>query len=196
MWVIDPAIVFVIKPLIEGKIGIIQVVKMICLSCILRIRSHPMQEATQANSIFREKQSQNYFENSKRILVLVDGSIHSLKALNGAAGLFDNEFQTNIFALNVIEWTDEEEESLDSEMTSRIVEEGRRMLRSVVIPTESDIFERIVKVGDHSSKIVQLADKLDVDYDGKNGIGNSNDDIGHVARRVLKITSKPVVLFK
>lgn len=198
MWVIDPAIVIVIKPLIEGKIGIIQVVKMICLSCFLRIRSHPMQEATQGNSIFREKQSQNYFENSKRILVLVDGSIHSLKALNGAAGLFDNEFQTKIFALNVIEWTDEEEESLDSEMTSRIEEEGRRMLRSVVIPTESDIFERIVKVGDPSSKIVQLADKLDVDLImmGRTGIGNSNDDIGHVARRVLKITSKPVVLFK
>jgi nucleotide-binding universal stress UspA family protein len=77
-----------------------------------------MQEATQGNSIFREKQSQNYFENSKRILVPVDGSRHLLKALNCAAGLFDNEFQTKIFALNVIEWTDEEEESLDSQMTS------------------------------------------------------------------------------
>ena len=79
-----------------------------------------MQEATQGNSIFREKQSQNYFENSKRILVPVDGSRHLLKALNGAAGLFDNEFQIKIFALNEIEWTDEEEESLDSQMTSRI----------------------------------------------------------------------------
>lgn len=85
-----------------------------------------------------------------------------MKALNGAAGLFDNEFQIKIFALNVIEWTDEEEESLDSQMTSRI-EEGRRMLRSVVIATESDIFERIVKVGDPSSKIVESAEKLDVD---------------------------------
>jgi urea-proton symporter len=61
----------------------------------------------------------------------------------------------------VIEWTDEEEESLESQMTSSI-EEGRRMLRSVVIATESDIFERIVKVGDPSSKIVELAEKLDV----------------------------------
>ena len=137
---------------------------MICLSCILPIRSHPIQEATQGNSIFREKQSENYFENSKRILVPVDGSIHLLKALNGAAGLFDNEFQIKIFALNVILlWTDEEEESLDSQMTSRIEEEGRRMRRSVVIATESDIFEKIVKVGDPSSKIVESAEKLDVD---------------------------------
>jgi nucleotide-binding universal stress UspA family protein len=37
------------------------------------------------------------------------------------------------------------------------------MLRSVVIATESDIFERIVKVGDPSSKIVELVEKLDVD---------------------------------
>ncbi|MDW0282625.1 MAG: sodium/solute symporter [Nitrososphaeraceae archaeon] len=198
MWVIGSAIVIVIKPLIEGKIGIIQVVKMICLSLVLRIRNHAMQEPSQGASIFREKQSQNYFENSKRILVPVDGSIHSLKALKGAAGLFDNVFQTKIFALNVIEWTDEEEESLDSEMTSRIEEEGRRMLRSVVIPTEKDIFERIVKVGDPSSKIVELAEKLDVDLImmGRTGIGNSNDDIGHVTRRVLKITFKPVILFK
>ena len=168
---------------------------MICLNCILRIRSHPIQEATQGNSIFREKQSQNYFDNSKRILVPVDGSIHLLKAPNG---LFDNVFQTKIFALNVIEWTDEEEESLDGEMTSRIEEEGRRMLRSVVIPTERDIIERIVKVGDPSSKIVELAEKLDVDLImmGRTGIGNSNDDIGHVARRVLEIKSKPVILFK
>lgn len=198
MWVIGSAIVIVIKPLIEGKVGIIQVVKMICLSLILRIRSHPRQKATHGSSIFREKQSQNYFENSKRILVPVDGSIHSLKALNGAAGLFDDVFQTKIFALNVIEWTDEEEESLDNEMTSRLEEEGRRMLRSVVISTEKGTFERIVKVGDPSSKIVELAEKLDVDLImmGRTGIGNSNEDIGHVARRVLKITSKPVVLFK
>ena len=73
-----------------------------------------------------------------------------MKALNGAAGLFDNEFQIKIFALNEIEWTDEEEESLDS-------------LRSVVIATESDIFERIVKMGDPSSKIVELVEKLDAD---------------------------------
>ena len=123
-----------------------------------------MQEATQGNSIFGEKQSQNYFENGKRILVPVDGSRHLLKALNGAAGLFDNEFQIKIFALNVILlWTDEEEESLESQMTSRIEEEGRRMRRSVVIATESDIFERIVKMGDPSSKIVESAEKHDVD---------------------------------
>ena len=51
-------------------------------------------------------------------------------------------------------------------------------------------------MGDPSSKIVELAEKLDVDLImmGRTGIGNSNDDIGHVVRKVLKITSKPVCL--
>jgi hypothetical protein len=35
--------------------------------------------------------------------------------------------------LNVIEWADEEDESSDSEMMSKIKEEGRRMLISVVV---------------------------------------------------------------
>ncbi|MGI0001543.1 MAG: hypothetical protein ACRD42_00505, partial [Nitrososphaeraceae archaeon] len=33
-------------------------------------------------------------------------------------------------------------------------------------------------------------------YDGKHGIGNSDQGLGHFTRRVLKMTSKPVVLFK
>jgi hypothetical protein len=36
--------------------------------------------------------------------VPVDGSTSSLKALSGAAGLFNNVAQTKIFALNMIEW--------------------------------------------------------------------------------------------
>lgn len=69
-------------------------------------------------------------------------------------------------------------------MTSKIEEEGRRMLRSVVIPT--DIIKRMEKVGDPSSKIVELAEKLDVDLFRREerGIGNSNDDIGRVARSI------------
>jgi nucleotide-binding universal stress UspA family protein len=83
-------------------------------------------------------------------------------------------------------------------MTSKIEEEGRSMLRSVVISTKKETFERIVKVGDPSSKIVELAEKLDIELImmGSTGIGNSDQDLGHVTRKVLKMTSKPVVLFK
>jgi nucleotide-binding universal stress UspA family protein len=78
-------------------------------------------------------------------------------------------------------------------MTSKI-EEGLRML-SVVISTKKGIFERIVKIGDPSSNIVELAKKLDIELItmGSTWIGGSNHDLGHVTRKVLKMTSKPVV---
>lgn len=119
----------------------------------------------------------------------VDGSILSLKALKGAAGLFNNVAQTKIFALNVIEWADEEDESSDSEMTSKIEEEGRRMLISVVVSTKKEIIERIVKVGNPSSKIVELVKKLDVELImmESTGIDNSDQELVHVARRVLRM---------
>ena len=56
---------------------------------------------------YTEKQNQLHFENDKRILVPVDGSLQSLKALNGAVSLFNDAARTRIFALNVIEWTDD-----------------------------------------------------------------------------------------
>lgn len=74
----------------------------------------------------------------------------------------------------MIEWADEDDESSDSEMTSRIEEQGRRMLRSVVVSTKNGSFERIVKMGDPASKIVELAEKLYVDLImmGITGLGN------------------------
>ena len=85
-------------------------------------------------------------------------------------------------------------ESLNDEMTSKVEEEGLRML-SAVIPTKKGIFERIVKIGDPSSKIVDLAEKLDIVLItmGGTGMGGSNHDLGHVTRKILKMTSKPVV---
>jgi hypothetical protein len=51
--------------------------------------------------------------------------------------------------------------SLNGEMTSKVEEEGLRIL-CAVISTKKGIFERFVKVGDPSSKIVDLAEKLDI----------------------------------
>lgn len=171
---------------------------MISLTFVANIRTSPNRDSTYDTFDYTQKQDQCYFENARRILVPIDVSLQSLKALNGAVSLFSDSVKTRIFALNVIEWTDDEEESLDGEMTSKIEEEGRRMLRSVVISTNKETFERVVKIGDPSSKIVELAEKLDIELImmGSTGIGNTEKDFGHVTRRVLKITSKPVVLFK
>ena len=80
-------------------------------------------------------------------------------------------FHTKIFVLNVIEWTDEQDESWDSRMTSKIEEEGRRkrMLRS---SSRECAHERIVKVDAPPSKM-RAGKEIDVDLImmGRTGIG-------------------------
>ena len=202
LWAIGSAIAIVIKPLIEGRVGIIHVSRMICLALILHLKlrlgeAHGEQN-TQLDSAYKRDEIAQSFEVSRKILVPIDGSIQSIKALNAATELFGKTLHTRIFALNVIEWTDEQDESWDSRMTSKIEEEGRRMLRSVVISSRECALERIVKVGDPPSKIAELAEKLDVDLImmGRTGIGNSQVEVGHVTTKVLRLTSKPVVMFK
>ena len=48
------------------------------------------------------------------------------------------------------------------------------------------------------TKRAELADKLKVDMIimSKKGIGKSTSDLGHVTQKVLKLTSKPVVLLE
>lgn len=202
LWAIGSAIAIVIKPLIEGRAGIVQVSRMICHVIIQRLKFQIYEKSgrqyARLNSAHTTDHIQHDYESSRRILVPIDGSIQSLKALNAATDLFGNALHSKIFVLNVIEWTDEQEESWDDRMTSKIEEEGRRMLRSVVVPRRECALERIVKVGDPSSKIAELAEKLDVDLImmGQTGIGNSQEQLGHVPSRVLKLTSKPVVLLK
>jgi nucleotide-binding universal stress UspA family protein len=202
LWAIGSAIAIVIKPIIEGRVGIVQVSRMICLAFVLHLKPRRgatrVEQSIQANSTYKRDQIPQYIEVSRKILVPIDGSIQSIKALNAATELFGRTLHTRIFALNVIEWTDEQDESWDSRMTSKIEEEGRRMLKSVVISSRECTLERIVRVGDPPSKIAELAEKLDVDLImmGRTGIGNSQVEVGHVTSKVLRLTSKPVLMYR
>jgi Universal stress protein family len=80
---------------------------MIYHTFLVKPRPNPSTESTYDILDYTEKQNQLYFENDKRILVPVDDSLQSLKALNGAVSLFNDAARTRIFALNVIEWTDD-----------------------------------------------------------------------------------------
>jgi len=133
-----------------------------------------------------------------KILVPIDGSARSLKALYHANYLFRGAARVRIYLLHVIEWTDEKEENIDKEMATQIQEEGKMILRSVMVPKQINDYKRIVKLGDPAEQITELADKLKVDMIimGKKGIGKSASDLGQVTQKVLKNTSKPVVLFE
>ncbi|PIW33444.1 MAG: urea active transporter, partial [Nitrosopumilales archaeon CG15_BIG_FIL_POST_REV_8_21_14_020_37_12] len=131
-----------------------------------------------------------------KILVPIDGSTKSLKALYHANYIFRGSAKVRIYLLHVIEWPDENEENVDEELMSQIQAEGRLILRSVALPRQINDYKRIVKLGDPAYKITELADKLKVDMIimGKKGIGKSASDLGSVTQKVLKNTSKPVVL--
>jgi SSS family transporter len=186
-WAATAAAVIVLLPLIESRAGIFKVLKQIGKGSIV--------EAMTERNAYYTAESQSY---QKRILVPVDGSQQSLRALDYAASIYSSfPDKVMITILNIIEWADENEESMDDALAATIEEQGRRMLRSIIIPKPARNYERMVKLGDPATKIVEMAEKLKVDMIimGATGLSNSKE-IGHVSRKVLKMTSLPVVFMK
>lgn len=74
-------------------------------------------------------------------------------------------------------------------------QEGRRILASILQRRKLD-FERIVKIGDPATKIAEIARKLEIDiiFVGIKGLGNTTSDNGHVTKKWIGSSSRPVVL--
>ena len=79
-------------------------------------------------------------------------------------------------------------------MMNKIISDGKQTLKSITIKKEIPV-ERIVKLGDPGNKIIELSEKLNADVIimGNKGLGHSSDDLGKVAKKVLKLSSKPVI---
>jgi urea-proton symporter len=187
-WAGMAATVIVLLPLIESRVGIVKVLQRIGQGSV-------EEEIVAENNAYYVADSSIY---QKRILVPVDGSQQSLRALNYAANIYATSHdRTVIYILNVIEWADEDEESMDEELAAVMEEQGRRMLRSIMIPKSAREYERMIKLGNPATKIVEMAEKLKVNMIvmGATGLSNSKE-IGHVSREVLKITSIPVMFMK
>jgi len=103
---------------------------------------------------------------------------------------------TLIYVVHIIEWPDDYEQNTeyDTELMKRVEKEGRLMLSSILIKN-SKRCERVVKIGDPANKIIKTANDLNVDFIvlGTKGLGNS-DDFGHVTRKILSESNKPVLL--
>ncbi len=180
VWAIGAAAVVMILPIIEARTSIREII-------------------TRASTTERYDDQGSDDAHDKpemRILVPVDGSVRSLRALNNANYLFRNAARVKIYLLYVIEWSDEDEENMDEKLGLQMQEEGRIILKSIVIPRQVSSYSRIVKLGNPPVKIAEMADKLEVDLIamGRKGLGNSKEDFGHITSKVLKLTSKPVVL--
>jgi SSS family transporter len=187
-WAATAASVIVLLPLIESRVGIVKVLRRIG-------QGSTVEEVTERNTYYHTPGSPSY---QKRILVPVDGSPQSLRALDHAVRIYSSvPNRVMISVLNVIEWADEDEESMDEELAAAVEEQGRRMLRSIMIPKPAKDYERMVKLGDPATKIVEMAEKLNVDMIvmGATGLSNS-EEMGHVSRKVLKMTSIPIMFMK
>lgn len=66
---------------------------------------------------------------------------------------------------------------MDEMLPSNMEEKGRRMLRSILIPKSARAYERLVKLGDPETKIVEIAEKLNVDILVMGAKGLSNHKI-------------------
>lgn len=196
VWAAAAASTVILLPIIEAKSAIIKIFR-VTFGNFFKIDSTLIQESLSQNELINNSRENE--ENIRKVLVAVDGSEYSIRALNFAIQLYDKSSNVRVYALNVIEWIDEGKgESFDHEMTSRMREEGSLMLKSLITYKRADEIVRIVKLGNPSSKIVEMAEKLGAEMIviGKKGLGDSDSDFGHVSGKVLKGTSKPVVVIK
>ena len=136
-----------------------------------------------------------------KVLVPVDGSVGSLRALTQANQLLRDAAALDVYLLYVMEWADEDDhmvEDVDEHLSGQMRKEGQIVLRSVVVPRQIHSCTRIVKLGVPAKKIAQTADKLDVDMIamGRRGLGGTDDVMGHVTLEVLGLTKRPMILLE
>ena len=134
-------------------------------------------------------------EIAQKILVAVDGSVSSMRALNYVNYVMKESSNIKVYLTHIIEWSDDDE-SMDDEMTLKMEQNGRKMLLGISLPSKLRNYERIVKLGDPAKKISELASSLNVDtiVMGRKGLSDTDSDLGHVTSKVLSTTSKPIVL--
>ena len=192
VWTISAACFLIVKPIIESK----REISIVLSNLLFIIRSKfQIRNYDHKFSMSKNNPSENPVNTSfKRILVAVDGSTSSIRALDYASHAFQAD--SIIYVIHIIEWPDDYEQNTeyDTELMKRVEKEGRLMLSSILIKN-SKRCERVVKIGDPANKIIKTANDLNVDFIvlGTKGLGNS-DDFGHVTRKILSESNKPVLL--
>lgn len=182
VWAAAAAVAVVALPLVEARSSILRMLS--------KVASSAYDDDTRQDDAPPEEHP------AVRVLVPVDGSVKSLRALNGAHYLLRDVANVRIYLMHVVEWTDEDDEDMDETLSSQMAKEGRIVLRSVAVPREAGAVTRVVKLGNPPAKIAEAADRLKVDLIamGRKGLGNSDNTLGHVTREVLRLSSRPVIL--
>lgn len=195
-WAATAAAVIIFLPLIEAKVGITKALQIMGEKTNAIATPDILMEGKPYKPTKDGTDDPLY---TKRILVPIDGSRQSLRALSYAANIYGIN-EAKIYLVYVIEWSEEENEnseSIDEELTSKMQKDGRILLNSIIVPNRAKECVRIVKMGDPATKIIEIAEKIGATMVvmGINGI-SSAIEMGSVTRKVLKGSSIPVVLVK
>lgn len=182
LWAVVAASLVWILPVIQSRDGILHVMKNIAKS------SKPRKTVKYGHDLTDN-------EIAQKILVAVDGSVSSMRALNYVNYVMKESSNIKVYLTHIIEWSDDEE-SMDEEMTIKMEQDGRKMLLGISLPSKLKNYERIVKLGDPAKKISDLASSLNVDtiVMGRKGLSDSDSNLGHVTSKVLSLTTKPIIL--
>lgn len=185
MWITASAVVIILLPLLESRVGILQAVQMM------------WRKVSELDNTLSHNKTPTDIIHTRRILVAIDGSSPSLRALNYATSLHDDMITAQIYLMYVLEWPEEGEEHLDDELLTKMEREGRILLNSIVLPSKSVSYVRIVRIGDPATKLLDVASKIGASMIvmGTTGLGNAAE-MGSVSGKVLKEASVPVVFLK
>lgn len=180
VWAAGAAGTVVVLPLIEARHSIREL----------------LSRASSSKSVDMSERNPDTDTPATKVLVPIDGSIRSLRAMNGTHHLLRDIAGVRLYLLHVLEWPHDDEDNTDTALSSQMQREGRLVLQSVVVPREASDVVRIVKMGDPPIRIAEMADKLNVDLIamGRRGLGNTDEVLGHVTRKVLESTRRPIVL--
>lgn len=180
LWAVVSAIAVVVLPLFEARQSLWQVISH------MGAKDHNDVVSDQNNVVGTPTTS---------VLVPIDGSIQSLRAMSKMHHLLQEMASIRLYLLYVIEWP-EEHKKADENMTYQMQKEGHLVLQSVVAPREAGDVHRLVKIGDPSTRIVEVAESLGVDMIamGRRGLGGTNETLGHVTQNVIHHTRRPVIL--
>ncbi len=140
-----------------------------------------------------------------KILVPIDGSENSLKAIEKAVELGKQNGNAKILLLTVVNSQKDNpyiiEQDYTSELSKRNIENGKRVLAegSNLIRSYEGIVETMLRNGDIAENIIDVAE--DEDYDlivmGRRGMSiSARSLLGSVSNKVLNYANKSVLVVK
>jgi len=202
VWAVSGAVVVIALPIIEARGSLRELASRVFGSSTQQAENEPATAATMPARGLHDAPTSKVPVSSTtlKVLVPIDGSVSSLRALENVNYLFRDVPVLKIYLLYVMEWSDEDDEEaedVDGRLSAQMRKEGSIVLRSVVVPQEAGRrYTRIVKLGIPSTKIIETAKRLNADIIAMNrrGLGNTDAPVGHVTSEVVDGASRPVIL--